>query len=112
MYEVESIRRLVKDIDTRFDCRWESDSEEYVITQTSPLGQVSWYGSIRYDELNSAFFDDMRRNVYINTNGDVLSEVMEQQIAAEIHKDKAIDDEISDVVKETGHYIYNKIKEA
>ena len=75
MGEEATIRRLVKEIDPRFDCRWESDSEEYVITQTSPLGSVSWFDSVRYDRLTRAFFDHMREIVYINRNGDITERV-------------------------------------
>lgn len=77
MYFEESIRRIVKDIDPRFDCKFDFRREGYAITQTTPLGAVSQYDFIPWNGLNKAFFDRMRRNVYINRNGNPLLDMLE-----------------------------------
>lgn len=112
MGEEGAIRRIVKEIDPRFDCRWEADSEEYVITQTNPLGVVSWFDSVRYDELTRDFFDHIRRVVYINRNGDMARQVLDDQKKHVEMKETKRRDAVHNWVKEDGEKLYYALREA
>ena len=102
MYEVPTIQRLVKDIDQRFDCHFDHGSESYVITQKSPLGQVSVFDTVRYDRLAKGFFDHMRQTLYENRNGNIMQKMAENNQKAEARKAEKADAHIEGLVKETG----------
>jgi hypothetical protein len=100
MYETENIRRLVKEIDRRFDCYFDYPSESYVISQTSPLGQTSRFMSVRYDCLDRDIFEALRKTVYENINGTLAEKaIRSMQEHAERSEQKL--DEISSYVAKT-----------
>jgi hypothetical protein len=102
MGEEGTIRRLVREIDPRFDCRADVEQAEYIITQTSPLGLVSFWGAIPFDNVTKEFFDHMRQTLYVNRNGNPMRDMEEHNRAIEERRERQQDEAMDDLAKETG----------
>jgi hypothetical protein len=102
MGEEGTIRRLVKEIDPRFDCRFDLEQAEYIITQKSPLGQVSFWAAIPWNGITKDFFDHMRQTLYVNRNGDPMREMEEHNRKIVERREQAQDDAMDDLARETG----------
>lgn len=103
MYLEDSIRQIVKDIDPRFDCHFEHNRAGvgYAITQRTPLGNVLPYAFVPWDGVTKEFFDNMRKSIYTNRNGDPLREVAESEEKHEKRLAERQDEEIDYLVKST-----------
>lgn len=118
MFFTESIRRIVREIDPRFDVRWEPDSTEYVITQTNPQGETSWFDSISFEDIArngdkaQAFFEHMRRVVYTNRNGDIVAETENKVRNMAAKRDEKRREAVHNLVKDEGERLYRAIREA
>jgi hypothetical protein len=115
MYEESTVRRLVKEIDLRFDCCFDFNREGYRITQKSPLGRVSLFDFIGYRDLQSdkgkAFFDRMRQTMYVNRNGDPLREVEENNDLLDRRQAEKQDEDTEYLVKSTAPRMYRALQE-
>jgi hypothetical protein len=99
MCEEETIRRLVKEIDTRFDCIASIRRGGYTITQKSPLGMVSDFAFIPWDGLTKTFFDNMRRNIWLNRNGNPMRDIVQNNAELEQRHNEKVEENIDYVTK-------------
>jgi hypothetical protein len=111
MGEENNIRQLVKGIDPRFDCRVNRRNGNYEITQTSPMGLVSLWGVLPWDGVNKEFFDNMRRTIYINRNGDPLREIEEHNQRIEKRREEKQGENIDYLTKSTAPAIHRAFRE-
>lgn len=99
--ECNSIRRVVKDIDKRFDVYYDGDLNKYVITQYD-----DYFDSISPAEICKGFFDRLREVVWINIYGSIGDEVDKNNAKVE----KAREKEREDIVHAMAHDIYKPLK--
>jgi hypothetical protein len=99
MCEEGTIRRLVKEIDGRFDCHFDRMRQGYTITQTSPLGRTEPFAFLPWDGVTKEFFDNMRFNMYVNRNGDPLRELMQHNDELERRRAEKADANIDYMAK-------------
>ncbi len=95
--ECNTIRRVVKDIDDRFDVYYDADAKRYIITQYD-----NYFDSVSPDELCKDFFDRLRKIVWINIYGSIIDEIDKNNAKIEETKEK----EISDVAESLAKDIY------
>ena len=99
--ECNSIRRVVKDIDKRFDVYYDGDKNKYVITQFD-----NYFDSISPAEVCKGFFDRLREIVWINIYGSISDEVDKNNAKIEAENDKKQEE----IVHEMAHEIYKPLR--
>ena len=93
--ECNTIRRVVKDIDTRFDVYYDADTNKYVITQYE-----NYFDSVSPTELCKDFFDRLRKTVWININGSIVDEIDKNNAKVEQAKEKEMAELTNNLAKD------------
>ena len=99
--ECNTIRRVVKDIDKRFDVYYDADTNKYIITQYE-----SYFDSVSPAELCKDFFDRLRKIVWINMYGSIVDEIDKNNAKIEAAEEK----KVSDVAENFAKDIYKPLK--
>lgn len=93
--ECNTIRRVVKDIDNRFDVYYDADANKYIITQFE-----NYFDSISPEELCKDFFDKLRKIVWINMYGSIIDEIEKNNAKIEEAEEKKIADVSESLAKD------------
>jgi hypothetical protein len=107
--ECSTIRRIIKGIDERFDVYFDHDKERYVITQHAPGGLVATYASFVWP--TREFFDNMRRDIYISRNGNLLREIVQHNADLEDYHAKKTEENIDLVTREAAPAMLRAFKD-
>jgi len=104
-----SIRRLIKEIDLRFDVYFDHDKKQYVVTQTGPGGHTSIWDSFSWP--TREFFEHMRRTIYVNRNGDPVLEALRSGDIVEQRREEKQDENLDYATREAAPYMYRALRE-
>ena len=104
-----SIRRLIKEIDLRFDVYFDHDKGQYIVTQTGPGGRISQWDSFSWP--TREFFEHMRRVIYVNRNGDLVRETLRANDAIEQRREEKQDENLEYATREAAPYMFRALKD-
>ena len=93
--ECNTIRRVVKDIDNRFDVYYDADTNKYIITQYD-----NYFDSVSPTELCKEFFDRLRKVVWINIHGSIVDEIDKNNAKIEEANQKKVADVTENLAKD------------
>jgi hypothetical protein len=96
----ETIRRLVKEIDPRFDCSVDMGSGMVDVTRRSPLGNISLFDRVHLSSIDRAYFEHMRKVIYINIHGDIERHVQESEKRQERRSEREMSNLSEDIAKD------------
>ena len=99
--ECNTIRHVVKDIDTRFDVYYDADANKYIITQYD-----NYFDSVSPNDLCKDFFDRLRKIVWINMYGSIIDEIDKNNAKIEEAKEK----EATNVTENLAKDIYKPLR--
>lgn len=93
--ECNRIRRVVKDIDRRFDVYYDGDLNKYVITQYD-----NYFDSVSPADLCKGFFDRLRKVVWINVYGSIVDEIEKNNAKIEAEQERKQSDMAQSIAEE------------
>ena len=93
--ECNTIRRVVKDIDNRFDVYYDADSSKYIITQYD-----NYFDSVSPSDLCKDFFDRLRKVVWINMYGSIIDEIDKNNAKIEEESERRASDIATNLAKD------------
>lgn len=93
--ECNRIRRVVKDIDKRFDVYYDCELNKYIITQYD-----NYFDSVSPCDICKDFFDRLREVVWINIYGSISDEVDKHNAKIEEEKEKKENEAIRNMAED------------
>ena len=105
MNELESKRKLLKEIDKNFEVNFYPEDAEYTITHNKVFFQnIPWGG------FTKEVVDHIRRIVYINRHGSIEDEIDEKNLKIEQENQRKQDEMIHETAKDVGKPLYELLR--